>query len=311
MPGNLPSQSPPLFMKYIISITVFFVFANVLNAYNQTDLSVINKLNLLESHTEGRIGIFAINTANDHIIEYRSQEIFPTGCTSKVIGVAAVLEKSVSNPSLLLINMQYSEEELDDWSPVTRHYVTTGMTVQDLCAASISLSDNTAMNLLLKIIDGVQGMNNFAQSIGNLSFSQDHDWPAEAFSGGVNNYKDASTPKSMVESLYKLTLSEILDQPQRDLLITWLMLSQTGAKRIKASLPQNWIVGNKTGTGATYGSTNDLAIVWPPHHAPIFIGIYYTSDHEQAKKREDIVAEATRILIEEFTKNDKTLTYSI
>lgn len=293
----------------MIMVSVILGFLNALNAHAQ-DLSVTDKLKALEATVEGRIGIFAINTANEHVIEYRANEVFPTGCTSKVIGVSAVLKKSMLAPSLLLTNIKYSEEELEEWSPVTRKYVTTGMTIQDLCAASISFSDNTAMNLLLKIIGGVQGMNDFARSIDDLSFRQDNDWPAEAFSGGVNNLKDSSTPKSMVESLRKLTIDDALDKPQKDLLINWLINTQTGANRIRSVIPNDWIAGDKTGTGATYGSTNDLAIVWPPNHAPILIGVYYTTNNEQAKKREDIIADATRILIEEFVSDDKTLVHS-
>ncbi|MFZ0565354.1 MAG: serine hydrolase, partial [Chlamydiales bacterium] len=102
----------------------------------------------------------------------------------------------------------------------------------------------------------------------------DNDWPAEAFSGEIDNVKDSSTPKSMVESLHKLTVGEILGKPQRDLLITWLVNTQTGAARIKSAIPDSWTVGNKTGTGGAYGATNDLAIIWPPDHAPILIGVY-------------------------------------
>lgn len=49
---------------------------------------------------------------------------------------------------------------------------------------SISFSDNTSMNLLLKRIDGVQGMNDFAQSIGDVSFRQDSDWLQRLFLEG-------------------------------------------------------------------------------------------------------------------------------
>lgn len=264
-------------------------------------MSAIDKLKALESSTEGRIGIFAMSTANDRTIEYRADEIFPTGCTSKVIGVSAVLKKSMSDPSLLLTNMKYSEEELDEWCPVTKEHVSSGMTIQDLCGASISLSDNTAMNLLLKIIGGVQGMNDFARSIGDVSFRQDNGWPAEAFSGGTDNVKDSSTPKSMVESLRKLTLGEVLDKPQKDLLIAWLINTQTGKQRIKSAVPNGWTVGHKTGSGGAYGTTNDLAIIWPPGCAPILMGVYYTTPNEHAERREDIVAGAAKILIEEFS----------
>lgn len=291
----------------LIIVTAFILSSNTLTAHTSANTSIEDKLKKLESTTEGRIGLFAINTDNGQIIEYRANETFPTGCTSKVIGVAAVLKKSMEDPSLLAKNIKYVKEDLVAWSPISEKNISKGLTVQDLCAASISYSDNTAMNLLLNTIDGVQGMTQFARSIENVSFSQDHDWPLEAYSGGPNNLKDSSTPKAMVESLHKLTLGNVLDKPQRDLLITWLKETTTGAARIRSGVPQGWIVGNKTGTGGIYGSTNDLAIIWPINHEPLLLGVYYTSDNKNAIKREDVVSAATKLVVDEFIQNDKKL----
>jgi len=181
------------------------------------------------------------------------------------------------------------------------------MTIKDLCSAAISFSDNTAMNLLLREIGDINGMNDFAFSISNQSFRQDNDWPLESYSGGYDNFKDSSTPRDMVESFKKIMIDDILDRPQRDLLTTWLINTQTGLNRIRSSIPNNWIVGNKTGTGSTYGSTNDIAIIFPPKHKPIFIGIYYISNNKEAEKREDILSNATRFIIEEFILKDSKL----
>ncbi|MDF3047197.1 MAG: bla [Candidatus Midichloriaceae bacterium] len=303
-------QASSYIAKLIIVMTLSF-YGSISNAHTEDNFLIIKKLKKLESSTEGRLGIFAINTKNGHIIKYRSDEIFPTGCTSKVIGVAVVLKKSMLDPSLLSQNIKYSKKDLDAWAPITKQYVSKGMTVRELCAASISFSDNTAMNLLLRSIGGIQGMNDFARSIGDPSFRQDSDWPEEAFSGGAGNLKDTSTPQAMVESFHKLTIGDVLERPHRDLFTAWLINSQTSTARIHAGIPKGWIIGNKTGTGAVYGSTNDIAIVWPPKHEPILIGVYYTSDNKKAKKREDIVAAATKALIEEFINMDKTLTADI
>ena len=279
------------------------------NVFAKTEPDVIYKLKNIESNTEGRLGIFAINTENGHIIKYRSSEIFPTGCTSKVIGVAAVLKKTMADPSILSRKINYSQKDVDygGWSPVTEKNISDGMSVKDLSSAAISLSDNTAMNLLLKIIGGTGGMNDFARSIGDFSFRQDNDWPKEAYSGGDNNIEDSSSPQNMVQSLRKILLGEILARPQRDLLTTWMINTQTGLARIRSKIPSDWIVGNKTGTGGAYGSTNDLAIAWPPNHGPILIGIFYTSNNKEAEKREDVLSDATKILVEEFIANDKKL----
>lgn len=286
---------------------MLIALSSCLAAFNAYALDVSEKFKSLESKSEGRIGVFAINTKDGRVISYRADEIFPTGCTSKAIGVAAVLKKSMSESSLLSYRVKYSAKDLQEWSPVTKDHVTDGMTISELGAAAISLSDNTAMNLLLKHIGGVQGMTTFARSIGNPSFRQDHDWPAEAYSGGPNNLEDASTPKDMVESLHKLTVGTVLDRPHRDLFTTWLINTNTGPNRITAGIPSGWIIGNKTGTGGVYGSTNDIAIVWPPKHEPLLIGVYYTSDNKNAVKREDLVSSATKIIVEEFANSDQAL----
>ena len=294
--------------KFILVLISFAIFGNVnSNAIAEAESFILDKLKNIESNTEGRLGVFAINTENDHIIKYRAEEIFPTQCTAKIIGVAAVLKKSMSDPALLSQRIRYSKKDLDlgGYNPITQKHIFEGMTVKELCSAAISFSDNTAMNLLLKIIGGIQGMNDFARSIGNNSFRQDNDWPAEAYSGGNANVKDSSTPQAMVESFRKMTTGKTLDKYQRDLLIKWLINTQTGAARIRSSIPNGWMVGNKTGTGGAYGSTNDIAIIWPPNRAPILIGIYYTSNNEKARKREDVLSKATKVIIKEFIAKEK------
>jgi beta-lactamase class A len=291
-------------------LVVMLPFSGItLKVLAETNPSISDKLKNIESNTEGRLGVFAINTENGHIIKYRAEEIFPAGCTAKTIGVAAVLKKSMSDPSLLSQKITYSQKDLafGKWNPITQQNVAKGMTVQELCAAAISLSDNTAMNLLLKKIDELQGMNDFARSIGDNSFRQDNDWPAEAYSGGNGDVKDSWTPQAMVESLRKIIIDKTLDRPQRDLLTTWLINTQTGDARIRSGIPNGWIVGNKTGSGAVYGTTNDFAIVWPPKHEPILIGIYYTSNNKKASRREDILSTATKAIIAEFIAKDQKL----
>lgn len=299
-----PIKVTTLLLSIALSLHV-----DILSAFAETTPSISDKLKSIESGTEGRLGIFAINTENGHVIKHRAEELFPAGCTSKTIGVAAVLKKSMSDPSLLSKRIMYSKKDLDRgvWNPITEKNASQGMTVKELCSAAISFSDNTAMNILLKTIGGIQGMNDFAGSIGDSSFRQDNDWPAEAYSGGNGNVKDSSTPQAMVESFYKLTIGEVLDRPQRDLLTTWLVETQTGPARIASGLPKGWIIGHKTGTGGIYGSTNDIAIVWPQKHKPILIGIYYTTNNPKAPLREDVLSAATKALVEEFLLKDTNL----
>ncbi|OXH83656.1 class A beta-lactamase, partial [Burkholderia multivorans] len=65
-----------------------------------------------------------------------------------------------------------------NYSPVTERHVDTGMTVAELCAATIQYSDNTAANELMKRIGGPAAVTAYARSIGDDTFRLDR-WETE------------------------------------------------------------------------------------------------------------------------------------
>lgn len=67
----------------------------------------------------------------------------------------------------------------------------------------------------------------------------------------------------------------------------------------------------KTDTGGAYGTTNDLGIIWPPKCVPIIMAIYYTSGAKSTVKREDVVASATRLLINKLARSDQCIRKNI
>src|SRR3546814_17473015 len=52
-----------------------------------------------------------------------------------------------------------------------------------------------------------------------------------------------------------------------------MIAGKTGAALLRAGLPQDWRVGDKTGRSGE-GAVNDVAIAWPPRRAPILIASY-------------------------------------
>lgn len=294
-------------MRYITKLKLLIVlFASFyLCSFAEADQVNINngsnQFMELEKIINGRLGIYALNTANGTTILFNAKERFPMGCTSKVMGVSAVLYRSMAQPGFLQKKITYQKNQLVEWSPITSQYVNNGMTIEQLSQAAISLSDNTAMDLLTEQLGGLDQINAFARSIGDKAFYLVHAWPEEAYSGGPGNIADSTTPYAMGESLQKLVLGNVLANPERTLLLAWMKNNLTGFARIRAGLPTDYIVADKTGTGAYYGTTNDIAIIWPPHHAPIVIVIFFTQDHNKnATMREDVVASATRIILNKF-----------
>jgi beta-lactamase class A len=290
--------------RLIFSVALFSVIGISTPAFcNEQGSSVSAQLAQLEASSGGRLGVAAINRGNNQQIQYRANESFPMGCTSKVIGVAAILKKSMTDNQLLQETIQYKKSDLTNWTPITEKHLANGMTIAELCAAAISYSDNTAMNLLTKELGGPAGINAFARSINDKHFKLDHWWPDEALASPASG-EDATTPAAMEKSLRKLVFGDVLAAPQREMLITWLKNNVTGNERIRAGVPKGWTVGDKTGTGFNYGTTNDIAVIWPPKCHPIVVAMYYSNNDKKAPKRNDVIASATRIVMDAYAQSD-------
>jgi beta-lactamase class A len=129
------------------------------------------QLEKLERTLAGRLGVFALNTANGRQLSYRGDEYFPMCSTFKVLLASAILKRSTQIDGLIQQHIKYQQSDLVTYSPITKQYIEDGMTVDALCAAAIQYSDNTASNLLMKILGGPEAVTTFARSIGDRQFA--------------------------------------------------------------------------------------------------------------------------------------------
>lgn len=107
----------------------------------------------------------------------------------------------------------------------------------------------------------------------------------------------------MAMSVEKLLLGNVLNSSNKALLTTWMQNNTTSYKRMRAGIPIGWTVADKTGSG-DYGIANDIGMVWSPLCKPMVLAIYTVQNQENAKRREDIIASATNIVLDEFAQQD-------
>ncbi|MFC0170034.1 class A beta-lactamase [Pseudoduganella danionis] len=249
----------------------------------------------LESESGGRLGVFALNTADGQHVQHRADERFPFCSTFKMMLAGAVLARG---PALLAQRIPYGSADLLPHSPITGKHVGRGMTVAALCAATIQYSDNAAANLLIARLGGVAAVTAFARSIGDQAFRLDR-LETELNTALPGDLRDTTTPAAMAESLNRLVLGNALTTAARKQLKDWLLGNTTGDTRIRAGVPSGWLVADKTGTG-DYGSTNDIGVIWPPGKEPIVLAVYFTQPGKDDKARNEVIAEATRIALAAF-----------
>ena len=183
----------------------------------------------------------------------------------------------------------FGREVLVEYSPVTGKRTSgQGMTIAELCEAAMTLSDNTAGNLILASLGGPSAVTDFARFLGDPVTRLDRIETAlnEATPGDP---RDTTTPAAMVSNVRKLVLGDVLKAESRKQLVNWLLASKTGNTRLRAELPLGWRVGDKTGTGE-HGSTNDVGVIWTAKNTPIVVAAYLTETSAAIEKRNAALA---------------------
>jgi beta-lactamase class A len=247
----------------------------------------------IERKSSGRLGVSLLDMSGGASVGHRASERFPMCSTFKVLAAGALLARIDAGREQLSRRIQFTAADLQSYSPGTKDRVGgEGMMLSEICEAALTLSDNTAANLLLDQIGGTAGMTNYARSIGDETTRLDRTEPSlnEAVPGDP---RDTTTPTAMVSSLKTLTFGDALSAASRAQLLGWLKRNKTGAKRLRAGLPQGWLVGDKTGSG-DHGTANDIGVIWPPDRQPILVAVYLTSTTASFEDRESTIAAVGR-----------------
>jgi len=256
--------------------------------------SIEARLAAIEARVAGRLGVSIVDTDSGFAAGYRDNERFPMCSTFKALAAAAVLERVDKQLDDLSRRIVFTREELVPYSPETgKHTGGKGMTLSELCEAAVTLSDNTAGNLLLASIGGPAGLTAFTRRLGDTVTRLDRTEPTlnESLPGDP---RDTTSPAAMLATLRTLLLGNRLSPRSRERWLAWLEGNRTGDKRIRAGLPKGWRVGDKTGTGER-GTANDVALVWPPGRGPIIVTAYLTATTAAAGERDAALADVGRL----------------
>ncbi|TKH22017.1 class A beta-lactamase [Bacillus wiedmannii] len=247
----------------------------------------------LEKEYDAKLGIYALDTGTNQTIAYHSDDRFAFASTSKSLAVGALLRKN--SLEALDQRITYTHEDLSNYNPITEKHVDTGMRLKELADASVRYSDSTAHNLILKQLGGPSEFEKILREMGDTVTTSERFEPElnEVHPGETH---DTSTPEAIAKTLQSFTLGTALPTEKRELLVDWMKRNTTGDKLIRAGVPKGWEVADKTGAGS-YGTRNDIAIIWPPNKKPIVLAILSNHDKEDAKYDDKLIADATKVVL--------------
>lgn len=240
------------------------------------------------------IGVHVLDTGTGAAAGHRDGDRFLMCSVVKALMAGFVLHRSLSEPGLLDRPVRYGRADLLEYAPVTTRNLAAGMTVAQLCEAAVTVSDNTAYNLLLREVGSPAELTAWLRTTGDTVTRSDR---AETALNDRDGERDTSTPATLASTLRTLVLGDPLPPAQRDRLTGWLRANTTGDRQIRAAVPAGWTVGDKTGSGPL-GERNDSGVLYPPDGAPLVLTVFTVpADPADTARGEAAVAAAARAAI--------------
>ncbi|AKG73018.1 class A beta-lactamase [Salinicoccus halodurans] len=255
----------------------------------ETKKNTDDAMGQIEKEYDANLGVYALDTGSGQTVSYNADERFAYASTHKALAAGVLLQQN--DIEELGRTVEISEADLVNYNPVTEDYVGEAMTLEQLAEASLHYSDNTAGNLILEEIGGPEGFKRALRDMGDDVTNPVRSEP------NLNEFipddpSDTSTPRALTSSLKSLTVGDALPGEKQKLLIDWLKGNQTGDTLIRAGLPENWEVGDRTGA-ATYGTRNAIAVIRPPGGEPIFLAVLSNKDKKDAEYDDELIQRAT------------------
>ena len=253
-----------------------------------------------EDKLDARIGVFLRDGSSEWEINHRADERFPMASTFKILLCGAILGRVDDGRENLSSLMTYSDKDLVFWSPITKNNVASGMQVDRLCEAALTMSDNTAANLLLSRVQGPDGLNEFLHRIGDMTTRLDR-WEPELNEATPFDLRDTTSPRAIATSLGKLLFGNALQPASAARLKQWMIGDRVADELIRPHVPNGWIIGDKTGTGG-HGTRGIVAFIETPEGQPYLAAIYITECEADLKLRNQAISDIGHAIITEIQK---------
>lgn len=244
----------------------------------------------IETRLGARVAMTVLDDATGRAWHHRATEPVAMASTFKVLAAAAMLARVDRGEDRLERRVVFSKATLVPYSPATETRVgEPGMTLAEIAEAAITLSDNTAGNLLLESIGGPRGLTAFLRSIGDDVTRLDR-WEPELNEAAPGDPRDTTTAAAFARSLRELVIGRALSAGSRERLTGWMVGDLVGGPVLRAGLPQTWTIADKTGAGGN-GARGVVAVVWPKDRKPLTVAIYLAETKASMAERNAAIAE--------------------
>jgi beta-lactamase class A len=184
------------------------------------------------------------------------------------------------------------------YSPLQDRYPGAGVDVplRELLRLTVSLSDNVAADILLRLLGGPKAVNTYINALRIGGFHlQDNE--AVLHHEVSAQYRNWFEPTGAVRLLRRISDNSPLTSEHTDLLLGW-MTPALRTKRLEGDLPTGTRVAHKAGTSdvdrGVAHATNDIGLIPLPDGRRIAIAVFVTDSTADEVTREQVIARIAR-----------------
>ncbi len=257
--------------------------------------AMVTKASEIENRLGARVGLAVYDTGRNASWLYHADERFPLTSTFKALACGALLRQVDTGQTALDRKVRVTQSDLISYAPVMEKLVGHEVSLAQTCSAALRLSDNVAGNKVLESIGGPKGLTRFLRTIGDSKTRVDRREP-DLNEGRPGDPRDTTTPAAIATTLRALVFGDALSKTSQQRLTGWLVADEVGGSLLRARLPKDWRIGDRTGAGG-YGSRGVIAVMWPPGRAPIVAAIYITGTSATMDQRDAAIAELGEALV--------------
>jgi len=185
------------------------------------------------------------------------------------------------------------------YSPLQDEYpeAEVDIPLRELLRMAVSLSDNAAADVVLRVVGGPGAVNKYVKSLGVSGFHIE-DNEAGLHRDVRAQYRNSFQPRAAVQVLRRLADNPPLTREHIDLVLGWMRDTTRAADRIKGALPAGAVVMHKPGTSGTDNgvahATNDIGLILLPDGRYLAIAIFVTDSLADEATRNAAIAQIAR-----------------
>lgn len=250
---------------------------------------------------QGPAGAAAMLVETGEVVALNGKQQFPMQSVYKLPIAMAVLDQV--DKTNLKLDQRVKVEPADLVpsglrSPIRdKHPRGVELSVRELLEYLMVDSDGTACDVLLKLIGGPEPATKYLRDLGVKGIAISTSEKAMSENDEVQ-YRNWSTPESMVQLLKMLAEARGISALNRELLLDFMIKTPTFPGRLKGLLPAGTVVAHKTGSSGTKDgltrATNDVGLITLPDGKHLAVAVFVSDTKADSATREAVIARITR-----------------